>query len=190
MTAPRHLSLGELIGRLEAAHPARLIPLGFRKPHSYRGYYHDLAFEVARDITVAEMLTAARSALGATFQGWKGGDYTMGDYTSCWLVTERGDCGETLGAVLLDLLLGAGAVPQAVEWTRDDEAHHQIMQELRQRVTAAEATVTRVRELAARWQRMLAGADLLIRDDLMTGLRSYQDQLSAALDAVATEAGQ
>lgn len=108
MTLPQHLYLSALIGRLEAEDPAKRVPVGFHKPHSYRGYYVDLAFEVARNVTVAEMLTAARSALGATFQGWKGGDYTMRDYTSCWLVAERGDCGETLGALLLDLLLGAG----------------------------------------------------------------------------------
>jgi hypothetical protein len=104
--APDHLGLGELIARL-AAEPDqdRRVPVGFHEPHSYRGDYWDLAFEVAHDVTVGEMLAAARSALGATFQGWKGGDFTMGKHTSVWLVTEAGDCGESLGAVLLSLLL-------------------------------------------------------------------------------------
>lgn len=187
LRAPHHLSLGELIIRLEAEDPAKRVPFGFHNPGSYRGNYFDLAFGVAHDITVAEMLAAARSALGATYQGWKGGDYLMSDYTSCWLVAERGDCGESLGAALLDLLLGAGAVPPAVEWTRDDEAHHQIMQELRRRVTTAEATVMRVRELAARWQRMRSGHDPAVRDDLMIGLRHCHQQLAAALDGTAPE---
>jgi mono/diheme cytochrome c family protein len=79
--------------------------LGFRDPHSYRGYYHDLAFELAGDVTVGEMLGAAESAMGATFQGWKGGDYTMKEYTEIWLVTRAGNCGESIGAVLLEYIL-------------------------------------------------------------------------------------
>jgi hypothetical protein len=51
------------------------------------------------------MLYDAKTALCATFQGWKGGDYTMRDYTQVWLVDEPGDCGESLGAVFLELLL-------------------------------------------------------------------------------------
>ncbi len=35
----------------------------------------------------------------------------MGDYSQSWLVHERGDCGESLGAVLLHLLLANAADP-------------------------------------------------------------------------------
>lgn len=103
---PSHYTLGELIARLrqEVDHTRR-VKVGFHEPHSYRGYYEQLAFELATDVTIAEMLAAAESALGATYQGWKGGDYTMTDYTDVWLVAERGDCGETLGAVFLELML-------------------------------------------------------------------------------------
>lgn len=112
---PRHLTLHELITRLEQEDPARLIPVGFGNPHSYRGYYDECAFELRRSVSIREMLTDARSAVGATYQGWKGGDYTMDAYTECWLVTEQGDCGESLGALLLDLLLQDPA-----KATRDD----------------------------------------------------------------------
>jgi hypothetical protein len=103
--APNHLALTELIDRLKVEDPAKVLRLGFNHPHAYRGYYHDLAFELARSVTVGEMLAAAESAARATFQGWKGGDYTMGEWTPTWLVTEEGDCGESLGAVLLEYML-------------------------------------------------------------------------------------
>jgi hypothetical protein len=101
---PCHYWLGALIEALEAEDPSLVCPRGFARPHSYRGYYDELAFEPARDVTVGEMLAAAKSALGSTYGGWKGGDYTMSEYTYCWLAY-RGDTGETLGAVLVSHLL-------------------------------------------------------------------------------------
>ncbi len=115
--SPDHYTLGELIARLrEEPDQTRKLKLGFSNPHSYRGYYQDVAFEIASDVTVAEMLACAEWALGRTFHGWKGGDFTMADYTDTWLVQEAGtSCGETLGAVMLALMLGeanaAGPVP-------------------------------------------------------------------------------
>lgn len=105
LVRPNHLSLGELIARLKEEDPATRLPIGFHRPHSYRGYYEDLAFEVASSITVGDMLKAAESAVGQTYHGWKGGEYAMSDYTSVWLVTEPGDCGESIGAVFLEFLL-------------------------------------------------------------------------------------
>lgn len=102
---PETLGLGEVIARLEREDPAKPVAVGFARPHSYRGYYAELAFEVERDTTVGDMLAAARSALGATFEGWKGGDYEMSEYTTCWLVREEGYTGETVGALLLEYML-------------------------------------------------------------------------------------
>lgn len=118
-TPPTHLRLGQLIARLAEEDRARIVPVGFHNPHSYRGYYEDLAFERATNITVGEMLSAAKSALGATYQGWKGGDYQMGEWTSTWLVSCEGETGESIGGMFLDLLLaatpdGAGGPPDAV----------------------------------------------------------------------------
>lgn len=104
------VTLAELIARLETADPTQVVKHGFHNPQSYRGFYEDLAFEPATDITVGEMLDAARSALGETFEGYKGGYFTMRQHTDCWLA-EYGCLGETIGALLLDLMLAAPAVP-------------------------------------------------------------------------------
>ena len=99
--------LKDLIATLEAADPEQVLPLGFGNPHSYRGYYDDLAFEPLADVTVGSMLADARHALGSTFEGWKGGDFTMTEYTDCWLA-RHGAAGEGIGSVLLALMLSAG----------------------------------------------------------------------------------
>ena len=99
-------SLQDLIDALKAADPDRVLPLGFKRPHSYRGYYEDLAFEPAAGVRVGDMLAAARGAVGETFGGWKGGEYVMSEYSTVWLAY-RGRCGETVGPFLLALMLGA-----------------------------------------------------------------------------------
>lgn len=82
------MNLGELIAVLEAVpNQNGLVPWGFGDPDSYRGYYEDVAFEPADNVTIASMLASARSALGATFQGYKGGDYLMTEHTDCWIST-------------------------------------------------------------------------------------------------------
>lgn len=112
---PIHLSLGALITRLEAEDSDKLVALGFDSPHSYRGYYEDLAFVAVPNAYVGNMLVAARWANGRTFGGWKGGDFTMSEYTSCWLVEEAGTTGESLGAVLLEFMLRTpGEAPSPV----------------------------------------------------------------------------
>lgn len=99
------MTLGDLIAFLEAVPPETVVPLGFHCPHSYRGYYCDLAFEPAKNVTVGAMLADARSALGATFEGYKGGDYEMSADTDVWLAN-YGDCGESIGPVLLRYMTG------------------------------------------------------------------------------------
>jgi hypothetical protein len=103
------LDLGELVDLLKAIyteHPGRIAPFGFRNPHSYRGDYSQLAFEPACNVPVADMLTYARFALGATYQGWKGGDFTMTKSTACWLAREGESAAETIGWLSLHLMLG------------------------------------------------------------------------------------
>lgn len=100
------MTLGELIKILESAPQSRRLALGFDHPHSYRGYYEQLAFEPARDITVERMLTCARAALHQTFCGWKGGDYRMDEHTDVWLACE-GSTGETIGPNFLQLMLAS-----------------------------------------------------------------------------------
>lgn len=100
-----YIDLDGIIARLEREHPDRVLPIGFNEPHSYRGDYMDLAFKPVRDIPVCEVLEAARSALGSTYEGYKGGEYTMGGHTSCW-IAEYGTSGDNqIGPLLLELLL-------------------------------------------------------------------------------------
>lgn len=99
------MTLGQLIARLEKADPNRTVPLGFGRPHSYRGYYDELAFDPVMNTTVGAMLKAAKSALGTIYPGWKGGEYKMESFTEVWLA-KIGECGESIGPVLLDYMLG------------------------------------------------------------------------------------
>lgn len=76
------MTLGELIAELEKLPPTAVVGLG--NAHSYRGYYNDLAFEPKEGATAAELLAEARSCIGRTFTGYKGGEYVMEEYTDCW----------------------------------------------------------------------------------------------------------
>lgn len=105
------MMLEDLIKMLEAEDPRKVVPYGFTNPHSYRGYYMDLAFEPASNVTVADMLEDARSALGTTYTGYKGGEFTMTEYSDCWLSEEGRSGGETIGPLLMELILRAGSVP-------------------------------------------------------------------------------
>ena len=98
------MTLGELIAALEKLDPDLVVPFGFHHPHSYRGYYDQLAFEPRENVTVGSMLADAREALGTTYEGWKGGDYTMSEWTDVWLAQE-GSTGETIGPHFLGLIL-------------------------------------------------------------------------------------
>lgn len=90
------MSLGKLIDALESQEMAAsvyfdfggLVPL---RCASYRGYYDHLAlsFGTGRQ-NIADILTVLRAADGATFQGYKGGDYTMSRETPIW-VAQPGD---------------------------------------------------------------------------------------------------
>jgi hypothetical protein len=101
------MTLDELITALEAEDPDRILPLGFTHPHSYRGEYTELAFEPIANVTIGAMLADARSAKGSTYQGHKGGDYTMDGYTDCWLAEDGHGGGETIGPILLAHMLAA-----------------------------------------------------------------------------------
>lgn len=96
--------LAELIETLESYNPETVVKEGFNSPHSYRGYYDELAFEPARNVTIGEMLAAAKEADGATYQGYKGGEFTMGGFTNTH-IANYGDCGDALSARLLRYML-------------------------------------------------------------------------------------
>jgi hypothetical protein len=99
------MKLGELVSFLSTRDPNLTVPLGFGFPHSHRGNYEDLAFKPVLNTTVGAMLQSAASALNKTYSGWKGGDYTMNEWTDCWLA-DWGCVGETLGEYLLRYMVG------------------------------------------------------------------------------------
>lgn len=85
-------TLGEVIDHLSKLPPTHVVRQGFSCPHSYRGDYSELAFAPMENVSVADMLNAAESAVGKTYEGWKGGLFTMDRNTPCWLA-EVGDTG-------------------------------------------------------------------------------------------------
>ena len=83
--AGSQMTLGKLIDRLSTL-PADKPINELKNPHSYRGYYCDLAFETGvNKIPVAEALALCRSAMGEVLEGYKGGDFQMGRNTPVWL---------------------------------------------------------------------------------------------------------
>jgi hypothetical protein len=97
--------LKDIIEFLEQQDQDRVLPIGFYYAHSYRGYYEDLAFEPAKNVKVSLMLKEAKEALKKTFFGWKGGEYHMHDYSTCWLAY-IGCEGEQIGPVMMAHLFG------------------------------------------------------------------------------------
>lgn len=103
------MQLQELIDALETYDPSIVVREGFAEPHSYRGYYEQLAFEPAYSVTIGSMLDAARSAVGTTYHGYKGGSYTMEEWTSVHLAN-YGECGDELSERLLRYMLADRAL--------------------------------------------------------------------------------
>lgn len=91
------MTLGKLIERLEAMPPETMIE-GICAPHSYRGYYSDLAFERGEKVTAAKALETCRGCMGEVFEGYKGGDFQMGRNTPVWLAS-YGCCGPKIMAI-------------------------------------------------------------------------------------------
>lgn len=105
------LKLGELIFLLSRIDPKAQVRFDFArfKPttlDSYRGDYSELALgfgarmETAA-VTVEDLLELCRATLGKTLQGYKGGDYTMGENTRVW-VANWGDCHDTALVGVID----------------------------------------------------------------------------------------
>lgn len=88
-------TLGELIEWLEKQPQDKWVRDGFGSPHSDRGDYSDCAFDPKEGALIEDMLRHAKSALGTTFKGWKGGNYVMEEYVNV-LIGEHGHCGENI----------------------------------------------------------------------------------------------
>jgi hypothetical protein len=97
--------LKDLIEGLEKIDPSRIVKRGFGSPHSDRGFYEDLGFDPAQDVSIGSMLEHAKSAMGQTFTGWKGGEYQMGEFTDCH-IGEYGTCGDEINQFHMDYWSG------------------------------------------------------------------------------------
>jgi len=105
-----HLTLGELIDVLDAAPPDAVVTFsgggGIGRERSYRGYYHDLALEPAAEAgTAADLAKRMKAAAGSTYEGYKGGDYTMNLDTPLWRAY-YGCCGDAI----IDAQAGDGTI--------------------------------------------------------------------------------
>lgn len=99
------MKLGKLIAVLKTIPADTVIRCGFGEPGSYRGYYRDLAFAPAADVTAGSMLSYAESAVGKTFFGYKGGEYLMDADTDCWIAEYGqygGDSADGISRTLVD----------------------------------------------------------------------------------------
>lgn len=69
------ITLSQLELLLKSLNPEDYLDFGFTRPHSYRGMYDCLCFEVDNSVKVSEMLLSIQRAYNNTFSGWKGGEY-------------------------------------------------------------------------------------------------------------------
>ena len=96
-----HLTLGNLISYLENTEDHLVANLSH--PHSYRGYYSDLAFEQdPGKISSKALLATCKKLVGKVFVGYKGGEYKMTLTTPLWVVNwgaNWGACGRPLIAL-------------------------------------------------------------------------------------------
>jgi hypothetical protein len=106
-----HLTLGALRDVLVEAPSEWLVefddgtPVG--TPHSYRGYYSDLAFKDASiPRKVAEVYPGVLGAIGREFTGYKGGEYRMHEKTPLW----RSEYGSASGIAVVRALAMDGKI--------------------------------------------------------------------------------
>ena len=97
--------LNEIIDELRRVDQNKLLPFRLTNPHSYRGDYSELAFE-RLDFTssVGDWVKMLKAQIGQTYQGYKGGEYTMAEYSNVF-IAEYGSCGSEINELVLELLL-------------------------------------------------------------------------------------
>lgn len=98
------VNLGDIIDAFEKLDPDTVLPIGLAEPHSYRGDYYDLSFEAVTDAKVSDVLDVLKSCVGETFEGYKGGSYSMDRHSMCWIAPYGHSSGDQIGPVLLHFL--------------------------------------------------------------------------------------
>ena len=87
---------------------------------SYRGYYEDLAIipALGGEQRAERFIEEIESAIGTTFQGYKGGDFTMNHDTMIWVVQ---DASRTSATYITDVKIVRGYLIVMVTETDFDE---------------------------------------------------------------------
>lgn len=100
------LRLGQLIKKLEECDPEQGVIFDFCRLapsslHSYRGYYTDLAISWTQDYRpkIKDFLKRLRDVVGFTFEGYKGGEFTMNEATRVWVA----NYGESTDTAVVDV---------------------------------------------------------------------------------------
>ncbi len=90
-----HVCLGDFLSQLRDADPEATIPLA--NPHSYRGYYSDLALEPVNGapIKVWQLINQLSDVIDTELTGYKGGEFMMSADTPIW-VANHGCTGAAL----------------------------------------------------------------------------------------------
>ncbi len=107
MRCQHHLTLDNLIESFQQLPQTYLVVFedgsGMGNPHSYRGYYDDLAFEETETpLTVKEMWKmCCQECLYQSFEGYKGGHFIMNGRTSVWKA-DYGCSGEAIVKIEVD----------------------------------------------------------------------------------------
>ena len=95
--AETQMTFGQLIDRLAQLPPDML--LAASKPHSYRGYYSDVAIDPTEwPSTAGSLLAECREMMGRTMTGYKGGEYPVHENVPVW-VAPYGCCGNKLMSI-------------------------------------------------------------------------------------------
>ncbi len=101
------MTIEEAIKYLQQFDPNTPTKESFGSPCSYRGDYYQLAFE-KNDYsdTVGGLIDTLKNSIGKTYTGYKGGEFTMNEYTNVYLVDEYSNVGEELTSYYFKYILG------------------------------------------------------------------------------------
>lgn len=96
-----HLTLGKAIEVVDKLPETSSVRFDFNNlypdhPHSYRGYYSDLAFDFTEEkLSAGSFLNFLKGSLDTEYKGYKGGTYKMGENTPLW-AANWGSCGRAI----------------------------------------------------------------------------------------------
>ena len=99
------MNVKEVLEKLKEYDILQKLSRSLVNPHSYRGDYSEIGFvEHIESTTVGEMITTISGVIGTTYTGWKGGNFTMSEYSNCY-IAEKGSCGRELTEDFIELIV-------------------------------------------------------------------------------------